>query len=816
MDQLAHDFRLALRNLGRRRGTSVTIVLTLAVGIACTTAMFGVVRGMLLRPLPWEDVDRLAVVTSVPPQSVDELELSAPEILDLQELLEGVEVGTYRGGSATVMFEDRTESYVQRRLTPEVFDFLGILPVLGRGFVDEDFETSADRVLLSHELWQRVFGSDREVIGRKLEIDGRQAEIIGVTPPNVSLPRDIVDGQRPQLFSPISLDRYESWPRQTRMFAGLARLRHGVSFESGQAELDRAMEELRRRHPNQYEAGWRLRLTPVEEEVLGEVRPAVLLLFGAVFFVLMIACANVANLLLAQNDRRSDELALRRALGAPRGRLVRQLMAENLVQALAACAIGTFGAFWAVETLLRLQPGNLPRIHSVAVDGQVLLFGLVASTLTVLAFGLIPALNATSPRMRSAMHRGRGAVDGLRGTRGRQMLMVAEVALATVLLAGSGLLVESMRQLVSADLGFEPERLSAASVALPRSYDRSEVPLFWYQLRQAAEELPGVEKASLVTMLPFYSGIMSREFEVEDADRGTRTVPRVSIDRAGPGVVETLGLPLSKGRDLTEQDREGTPLVALVNETLARYLGDEALGQRLRLAVPDNPDDTFSPPWVTVVGVVADMPHGDVEETVAPRVFLPYTQLPEIAGWRVPTFMWLALRTREGVEPGFDGVRAALREIDPSVAFSKTLVMEDHISGSVLARYRFSAFVLGLFAATALGLALVGIYALLSYRVHSGRREVGVRMAVGARRRDIHRLVNRQGLALVLAGLALGLPAALGLTGLLESLLYDVAPSDPRAFGVAGGLMLLVAFAASHLPARRATEVNPIDVLRGD
>ena len=809
MEHLVDDFRLALANLRRRGSLPVVIVLTLAVGIACTTAMFSVVRGVLLRPLPWPDSDRLAVIRHLPPGDADPLQLSQQEVRDLQQLLDGVEVGSYGWEDAEVEFGDRTEAVSMRNVTREAFEMLGAEAVAGRVFAPGEYDRRAPRpVMLGYELWQQLFGGDAAVVGRTIEVDGFSREIIGVMPPGFRMPLDFESGEPAQLWMGTTFDFALEWSRQSRMFPALARFEEGLSLEAARIELGRALDELRRRHGEVYPPGWRMTLTPVEDVVVGPVRPALLALFGAVFFVLLIACANVAHLLLAQNDARRHELAVKSALGARRGRLVRQLMLESLLLALCGGALGSFGAHAAVEMLIRFRGARLPRLESASVDPAVLLFGLAVSLATALLFGLLPAWKAAGGDLRSGLHPGRGTVGGLRGPFSRRCLMVAEVALATVLLAGAGLLVESLRHLARADFGFEPEGLAMAGVLAPRQ--RAAPPeerlAFWDRVRDEGGRLPGVTDASLTMTVPLYSSVMSRPVEIED---GAVEVPRVSIERAAPRIASTMGYRVLRGRDLAAEDRPETTPVALVNESLARYLdraAGDAVGRRLRLAGAST--------WLTVVGVVGDVAHESLDTPAAPRLIVPTTQFPT-TGMRMQSFMWLAVRT-DGPAPTVEAVREAARRVDPDVAVYRLLVMDDHVAASALARYRFAAFVLGLFAAVALGLAVVGIYGLLSYLVHRGRREVGVRLALGARQSDIHAQVSRQGLGLTLAGLTLGIPAALAATRLLESLLYGLTPTEPSAFVTTAVVLLGAALLASLLPAQRATRVEPVEVLRSE
>jgi predicted permease len=817
VESLVYDLRLAVRNLSRHRAVTSLVVATLAIAIACTTGMFSVLRAVLLRPLPWPDSERLAMIWNVPPRAGDRLQLSVAELRDLDELLADVEVGSYSREATPVRLGERVETWDVCWVTAPVFAMLGARVALGRPFAPDEYGPSGPAtVILSHETWRDAFGSDPQVVGKRLVLEGRSHEIVGVMPADVPLPLDYREGDRTQLWAGTGLGWAERWPRETRMFPALARIGEGTTFEHARSQLEHAFEELRRRHPETYPAGWRMELVPVADELFGELRPTLWALFGAVFFVLLIACANVAHLLLAQNDARRHELAIKGALGARRGRLVRQLMFESLLLALAGGAAGALGAYGAVAALLALRPGNLPRIDAAAVDSTVLLFALAASLATAFLFGLLPAVRASGARAGTSLPRGRGVAGGLRPRGIRRLLLVGEVALATVLLAGAGLMVQTLRNLARADLGFEPEGLVALAVSLPRgAYEEGAARVrLWERLREGAAELPAVESASLTTLVPFWSGLMSRPMELERPAGEPATVPQVHVDRAAAGIAGTMGLRLLAGRDLAESDREEGEPVALVNETLARRLAADAslgvgraVGRRLRFE---------GRPWLTVVGVVGDNLQVTVDTPPAPRVFVPFAQVPVAGGWPVSSFAWLAARVEGDPAAQIAALRESIRSTDPEITVGAELSLADLVAASALAPYRFAGFVLGLFAAVALLLAVVGVYGLMSYLVRLGRQEVGVRMALGALRGQIHAQVLRQGLALAAGGLVLGLPAAFVTTRLLESVLYGVSPADATAFAVSGLLLAGVAAVASAVPARRATEVSPVEVLRSE
>lgn len=802
------DFAAAVRNLRKQGRFTLLVTLTLGVGIACTTAMFSVVRAVLLTPLPWPDADRLAFLGNVPPGSADVLQLSYREVQELQELVPELEIGTYSTDHSVVEIDGRPHELGLTWVSVEVFRLLGARATVGRVLAPEEFGPEGPAtVMIGHELWTSAFGNDRGVLGRPILVDGEPREIVGVLPQGFALPGDLETGQRTQLWAGSGHGYARGWSRQTRMFPALARLRDRATFADARSRLESALADFRRRHAEHYPDGWALRLTPVEEHLFGELGPTLEALFAAVGFVLLIACSNVSLLLVARYDARRSELAVRNALGAGRRRLLRQLMLESLLLALGGGLLGLLGARLAVSSLLAFGPGQLPRLDAVGLDATVLTFGLVAAISTTVVFGLVPALTAAGRPAAEALRRGRGAIGSLRARSGRRALLATEVALAAVLLVGSGLLVRSLRNLATTDLGFAPESLVAVGIAVPRDLARGETEAqvdFWERLRSGAERQAGIAAVSSTTMVPFASEVFSRPLRVEGSDVA---IPRVSIERAGPGLATTFGSPLVRGRDLGAGDDGNAPPVALVSRALANRLGD-ALGARVSLE---------GSPWIEIVGVVEDRVHDDLEAIPAPRIVLATAQLPAL-GWRIPSFQWIVARAHPGVSSAdaLDAVRATARSLRPGVTTSPAFSLEDHLVDTAWARYRFAGFVLGIFSLVALGLALVGIYGLLACSVRAGHREIGLRLALGASPAIVARQVTREGLGLGIVGLALGLPVALATCHLLEAVLYGVRPTDLSTFLTTGALLLATTALAAAIPAQRAAAVAPTEALRAD
>jgi predicted permease len=809
MERVLQDLRYALRRLLKNPGFAVVIVLTLSLGIGANTAIFSVVNAVLLRPLPYADPDRLVNVFHFYP-SLNNLEAgaAAPTYRDLQETggpFERVAVQTFAGVNFTGAAQpERLEGAL---VSGEFFATYGVPPARGRTIQPADIEAGEERVVvLSHGLWQRAFGGDPGVIGRTMQLNGEAHEIIGVMPSDFrSFPVPTVELWRPIVFSPQSL------AARTNEFLQLtARLRPGVSPEEAQRQLAIFAERLRNDNPEAYPPDWTMRLRPVAQEVTGDLRPALLVLLGAVGFVLLIACGNVANLLLARAAARRKEIAIRGALGARRADLIRQLLVESVVLALVGGALGLALAYAAIRFLVALNPSNLPWIMDVSIDSTVLLFTLGVALGTGLLFGLVPALHVSRTNLQSTLREGgrTGAADA-RGLAARRVLVVAELALALTLLAGAGLLMRSFAQLSRVDPGFNPENVLTMNLTLPSARYPSDTAriAFFEQVLERSAALPGVVNAGASTGLPFSGWGGTRSFAVEGLELPEgQPNPWGDYRLVDENFHRTLQIPLLRGRYFTDTDRMGTPPVAIVDQGLAeRYWpGEEPIGKRIAFELLE----AGEPAWIEVVGVVGYAAQQGVDAERRVQVYRPFRQLG-------PGSMSLAIRTTGDPLRLVGPVRGEVRAIDPDQPIAQIRTMEELLAAAVGQR-RFSMLLLGLFAGVALVLAAVGIYGVMSFDVTRRAQEMGVRMALGANPGSLLGLVLGQGIRLALVGVAIGLLGAFALTRLIESQLYGVRATDPLTLALVASLLLGVAALATLVPGWRATRVDPMIALRSE
>ena len=809
---LWQDVRYAARGLMSARGYTAIALVTLALGIGANTAVFSVVRHVLLAPLPYGNADNVALIWSKW-RNFDKTWLSDAEVIDYQTRIPAFEeVGAW-GGTAVNLTGDGDPIRIGAAFTTaNVFDVLGVAPQMGRTFTAAEAEASpAPVVVLSHGLWMRRFGAAPDVLGRAVQVNGVAREVIGVMPPGFQLPTDyVIDAEEPtQLWLPFTLNGQN---RGSHGLYGAARLAPGATVEQATAQLAALArantEDGLYPEPMQFTAF----AVSARDEVLATVRRALWLVFGAVGFLLLIACANVANLQLVRADARAREMSVRSALGASRLRLVRQLLTEGLALAVVAAALGMLVAWATLQWLLSSSSRSLPRAGDVTLDGGVLTFALGLSVLTVLLFGLVPALRAARTDLVDSLKDGAaGASAGAGRRRLRGGLVVAETALALILLTGAGLMARTLWSLYGIDLGFAPERVLTMRLALPAAeYDTPEKSVaFWEQLLANVRALPGVEQAGYLRLVPLASVIGDWGLQIENYQPPPGVGTPGDWQIASAGGPEALGERLVRGRWFTDQDTSGAADVALVNEAMERayWQGNSAIGTRFRMG--GNPDA----PFITVVGVVADVRHNGVTEEIKPKFYRPIGQWHQTAG-SPSRNTTLVIKTRSSDPYGLVGpVREEVRRLDSNLPIS-AIQSGDDIVARALATPRLTGGLLAVFAALALALAAVGIYGVLSYVVSERRREIGIRMAIGAGRPQVLGLVLRGGLKLAAAGLALGVAGALLATRLMASLLHGVTPFDPVAFAGAAGALLLVSAAACLLPALRATRVNPVSALR--
>jgi putative ABC transport system permease protein len=806
MQTLWQDLHYGARMLLKQPGFTLIAVLALALGIGANTAIFSVVNAVLLRPLPYPNAERLRLIWGrLPGHGLERLNVSAPEFADYRKRTQSfAEVSVY--GQTGFNFTGRGEP---ERLTgaltsANLFPSLGVAPSLGRNFLpEEDRDGREQVVILSYGLWQRRFGGDPQLIGQSLTLNGKSHVVVGVMPPGFQFPAQEVELWRPIAFSAADLGADE---RGNHWLSALGLLKPGVTETQAQREIDGLARQMQWEHPQNYDdPGWGIALVTLREQLVGETRWALLVLLGAVGCVLLLACANVANLLLARAAARRREMAVRLALGAGRLRLIRQLLTESLWLALGGGALGVLLAFWGSDWLNALSPADLPRVGKIGLDRRVLLFTGAVSLLTGLLFGLVPAWQASRPALNEVLKEGgRGATDG-RG-RLRHLLIVGEIAITLVLLVGAGLLLKSLYRLQQVDPGFDPTNVLTLRLALPRSNypEPSRQRAFFEQLLARLKTLPGIQAAGAVHNLPLSSG-NTRNFAVEGQ---SEVKLNLEFYQASPDFFRAMGMRLQAGRYFDERDRADAPFVAVVNETMARlfFANTDPLGKRLKLGTLAGPF-----PWLTIVGIVKDVKHDGLEAATRPELFVPYLQAP-LPDWTVPP-MYLVVRTTADAQGQLAAVRGAVRELDKDQPIHNENTLEQLLARSQAAR-RFNLLLLTLFALTALALAAIGLYGVMAYAVTQRRHELGIRIALGAQTSDVLRLVIGQGLRLTFIGVLCGAGGALVLTRLLKSLLFGVSATDSLTYIVIALLLTAVALVACWIPARRAAKVDPLVALR--
>jgi predicted permease len=808
---LAQDLRYALRSLVQRPGVSSIIVLTLALGIGGTSAILSVVNTVLLKPLPYGEVERVVMVWSRW-KGWDKTLVSEAELLDYRERSETLSaIAAWAEGSVNLTGRAEPERVRAARVTANLFSVLGVDALVGRTFVDEEDSPGRDQVaILGHSLWRRQFSGDPGIVGQAVPIDGRPRTVVGVMPAGFRLPLDYQAEGPTEIWVPLVIQRAGP-DRGGHYLYAAARLRAGVTAERANADLKAITTRLTEEGLYHHEMRFEAFAIPMTEEVLGGVRPALLVLLAAVGFLLLIACANVANLFLARSEARQREIAVRSALGAGRARIVRQLLVESLVLALFAGAVGAAIAFGGTRMLAGLQLSQVPRLGEIALDGRVLLATLVISLWTGLVFGLAPAIQASRPGMVSSLREGLGSTAGPSAQRFRSLMVAGEMALTVLLLLVATLLLRSFWALSRIDPGFQPSHVHTLRLSLPEAAypDPGDVIRLYQQLGERVGAIPGVERAGLIRLLPLTGTIGDWGIDVEGRAESPGENFKADWQVATPGYFEAMGMTLLRGRFLEEKDRSDAPLVAVVNRAMAdRYWpGEDVVGKRFRLGGAQ-----AARPWVEIMGLVGDSRHNAIDEPVKEKFFLPHAQFPRSTG-SAPRSMTLVVKARSEPSALLGSIRAEIRALDPNLPISEVRSLEDVVAGA-LSEPRFTATLLVLFAVLSLILAAVGLYGVLSYLVGRRTQEIGIRRALGARSGEILEMVLIRGLRLSLAGTAVGMGLAFGLTRLLGSLLYGVQPRDPLTFAVIPAGILLMAFLSSLVPAYRAMRVDPVVALR--
>ena len=805
MDNLLRDVRYGIRNLLKRPGFTLIAVITLALGIGANTAIFSVVNTVLLRPLPYENPDELVVLSET--ASGQQIATSYLNFVDWRNQNTAFEnVAAMRPRESFNLTGAGESERLQGRLVSANFlSTLGIKPIRGRDFLEEDDRPGATPVVMvSHGLWQQRFGADESIIGQQLTLNSQRFTVVGITPANFQF------GTEADVSVPIGLsaDRFKLRGKDPGIRV-VGRVKKDITLERAQAELNTIAARLEQQYPDS-NSGRRVRVESLRENVVGDIRPTLLTLLGAVAFVLLIACANVANLLLTRSAGRNKEIAIRTALGASRLRIVRQLLIESVMLAVAGGTAGLLLSIWGTALMTSYLPEGIPRIREISVDGSVLGFTLVASLLTGALFGLAPALQSSNPNLTEMLKEGERNSSTRRNRTGR-MLIISEVALTLVLLIGAGLLVKSFWRLSQVNPGFNPENLLTMQISVSAGADEGQrVAAFLDELQQRVRNLPGVESVSVSNGLPF-EGANQPPFIIEgQSPPEPGHEPGGILYIASAGYVETMGINLLRGRTFSSQDTKDSPRVALIDEVFARqhFPNEDPVGKRLKLAVPGS--DTHE-----IVGVVRHVEHFglDGQTPAQAEFYFNFNQIPLAVLPRYVRRVNLLVRTRPDPLTLAAPVRSQISALDKDQAVFNVRTMEQMLSQSVAAR-RFSTILLGVFAVLALALAAVGIYGVISYSVAQRTREVGIRMALGAQTMDVLKLVVRDGLKLVMIGVVVGLVGALVLTRLMSTLLFAVTPTDLVTYATVALGLFVVALLACYIPARRATKVDPLVALR--
>jgi putative ABC transport system permease protein len=808
MNTLWQDIRYAMRVIAKSPGFSIVAVITLALGVGANTAIFSVVNAVLLRSLPFKDPDSLAVIwANNTREGKPRYPISPANFVDLRDQNQSFEqIAAYStfNPTSTLTGIGEPKSVIQSMVSTNLFDVLGVTASLGRTFVPEEAQIGHDRVaLLSYAFWQRHLGGDSGIVGQALTFSGTPYTVIGVMPQGFYFLNHDTDVWVPLSFNPQIHPSLAITNRAGGGFGIIGRMKPGVNLEQASSEMQGLARRLEEQYP-EANSGIGATLIPLHQQVTSEIRPALLVLFGAVGLVLLIACANVATLLLARAKTRAREIAVRAALGATRARLIRQLLTESVLLAftggLAGLAVASFG----IQFLLSLSPAEIPRRDEIGIDFWVLTFTLGLSIFTGVIFGIAPALQASRPDLNESLKEG-GRSAGLGRHRLQRTLVVAEIALTLVLLVGAGLLIRSFARLMDTDPGFKVNNLLTMNLAAPpsRATSAPQLAAYYQELFSRIESLPGVQSVGTVTRLPLSArGGVTTFMRIEGNPVPENERPEMEFRRASANYFTAMGIPLVNGRFFNEQDNLQSTPVFIINETAARrfWPGEDPVGKRINTS--PNPAAPFYP----IVGVVGDIKHFGLDSDPRPEVYIASEQAP-------PSAPIMVVRTTSDPANIAAAVRAQVQAISPDVPIDTPLLMNEVVSASVAGR-RFNMLLLGIFAVLATVLAGVGLYGVMSYMVTQRTPEIGIRMALGAEKSHVLRLIVGHVFVLTAAGIGIGLVAAFGLTQLMSSLIFGISATDPIAFGVVSLLLMAVSLLAGYLPARRAIKIDPIVALR--
>jgi putative ABC transport system permease protein len=802
MQSFWQDLRYGARMLLKNPGFTLIAVLTLALGIGANTAIFSVINGVLLSALPYPQPEQLAMVwCDNRRQGIPDDITSYPNFVDWRDrnkTFQGMAGVTFDAYNLTGTGEP--EEIRAATVSINFFQLIGVNPMLGRVFTAEEEQPGRDKVVvLSHSLWQRRFGGDPGILNKTISLSDQPYVVVGIMPSGFKFPENT------EIWGPLAPDEGMRAARFGFFLPVVGRLKPGVTRAQAQADLDVIANQIEKQFPGM--AGYGVNVVPVLENTVGPIRRMLMILFVAVLFVLLIACANVANLLLARATVRQREVALRAALGAGRWRIVRQLLTESMLLAVLGGALGALLAWWALRLLVDLNPANIPRLETIRLDGRVLWFNLALSLLTGVIFGLAPALQTSHLKLGDALKEGgRAGAGGLRAQRIRGVFIVAEMALTLALLVGAGLLVRSFWRLQNVDPGFKTDHLLTLRVTLWGSKYRqgAQAVSFYDRLQERLAAIPGVVAVSATSDIMLRKLANSANFTIENKPQAPSELAlELPFDRVQPNYFQTMGIQLLQGRAFTSQDSRESPRVAIVNETFVkRYFSNEdPIGRRFTFGAA-GPNAR----WITIVGVVRDSKRQGVDQPVRIESWMPLAQMPSGS-------MDVVLRTTGDPLALSNATREAVWSLDRDLPIPKIQTMQQVLSERVAQR-RLNMLLLGLFALVALILAVVGIYGVMNYVVTQRTNEIGIRMALGAQTRDVLRLIVRQGMTLVLVGVVIGLAATFALTRLMTTLLFGVSATDPITFVAIAALLIGVALVACLIPARRATKVDPMVALR--
>ena len=812
IETLMQDVRYGTRVLTKHRGFTVVAVFTLALGIGANTAIFSVVNELLLRPMAYRDADKIVMVWEVTPEGRHQNTTSRGNFKSWRQQATSFEdLSAFTDQRLNLTGEGEPEELSVQFATPELFKILGVEPVLGRPLMPEDAEAKSPIAVLSYGLWQRRFGGRSDIVGQSITLNGVPNTVVGVMPANFQfhIKQRSGTGRPPELWSVLPMPSGPGAADHGRFLSVVARLKQGVSVEQANAEMRTIATRLSAEAP-QYNLNYSSEVLPLREQFFGNVRRALWLLLGAVGFVLLIACANVANLLLSLATSREKEIALRAALGARRLRIVRQLLTESLMLAILSSLMGLGIAWLGIKALIAISPKDLVSLQNTNLNWTVLLWTLGVSVLTGIVFGLAPALHVTRLDLNDALKEGgKGDTGQASGSRKlRSLLVVSEIALAVVLLASAGLLVKSFMRLQEVDRGFNSANVMTMVVRLPeaRYKDDPQVVGFFRAALDHINTLPGVQSAGVINFLPFYGGLGSATgFTIAGRPApAPGQEPTTDVRVADPGYFKALEVPLLRGRQLNDTENTEAKHVVLINEALARkyFAGEDPIGKRIDVAMFDAPNPT------EIIGVVGNVRYENLIDGFEPAVYFPH---PELAY----SFMTFVVRTDGDPLAIAPALQREIRSLDPNQPVSDVRTM-DQVMSDTFSRARFNTVLLALFAGLATLLSAVGIFGVMNYSVALRTHEIGLRVAVGAQPRQVLLLILRQGLLLTIVGVVVGLVAAFALTRLLSGLLFGVAAVDPATFATISIVLVTVSLLACYLPARRAMKIDPLVALRSE